>query len=106
MMFLAAFLGANCLTAAVRPEQFAADSAFSLAVIVIATLGFSFRFLFSLFRLIAALFGAEHLTVACRDKLFPTVGTDLFADDFTAVFSDFLRLAPFPSGFLRRPLSG
>ena len=70
MMFLAAFLGANCLTAAVRPEQFAADSAFPLAVIVIATLGFSLCFLFCLFRLIAALFGAEHLTVEEKKELY------------------------------------
>ena len=106
MMFLAAFLGANCLTAAVRPEQFAADSAFPLAVKVIAALGLPFRFLLSLSCLIVTFLGAEYLTVACRNKLFPTVRADLLDNDFAAVFSDFLRLAPFPSGFLRRPLSG
>ena len=106
MLFLPTFLGANLLLAMRRPILLAADLAYTLAIIVIATLGLPFSFLLSLSCLVVTFLGAEHLSVACRDKLFPTVGTDLLHNDFAAVFSDFLRLAPFPSGFLSRPLSG
>ncbi len=86
MMFPAAFLGAKRLTAAVRPEHFATDSTLSLSVVVFSSLGLTLRLFLLLSCLIAALLRTKDLSVTCWDKLFSTMGTDLFHDDFTAVF--------------------
>ena len=88
-----------------RPIGIAARSTYTLSVIVISSFCFSVCFLFVLPCLIAALFGTEHLSVACRDKLFVAMRANLCLNDFATVFSDFLCLSLFSVGFFTLALS-
>ena len=99
VVYLFAFLRTKFLLTVCRPVNTATHLAFTLAIIVITFFCYSISFYFVLSCLVAALLCAENLSVACRDKFFPTMRTYFHSNDFTTIFSDFLRFSFLSVGF-------
>ena len=99
MVYLFAFLRTEFLLTVCRPVNTATHPALTLPIIVIAFFCYSVSFYFLLSCLVAALLCAENLSVACRDKFFPAMRTYFLFNDYTTIFSDFLRLSFLSIGF-------